>query len=74
MNEYKRVLVTGGCGFIGSNFINYLKIKIPEIFIVNIDKIDYCSNNEGIKYDLLYLGASVVLPSVLILMLFTSSL
>ena len=30
MNEYRNILVTGGCGFIGSNFINYLKDKYPE--------------------------------------------
>lgn len=58
MNEYKRILVTGGCGFIGSNFINYLKAKIPEIFMVNIDKIDYCSNNEGINHDVLIIGST----------------
>jgi len=37
-------LVTGGCGFIGSNFLNLMKEKYPEINFVNIDKIDYCSN------------------------------
>ena len=68
MNEYKRILVTGGCGFIGSNFINYLKTKIPEIFIVNIDKIDYCSNNEGINHDVLIIGSTtdkVLITSIL---------
>ena len=56
MNEYRNILVTGGGGFIGSNFINYLKDKYPEIFIVNLDKIDYCSNTEGIKYDKFIIG------------------
>jgi|TARA_B110000444_G_scaffold261339_1_gene312744 dTDP-glucose 4,6-dehydratase len=38
------VLVTGGCGFIGSNFINIMKERYPEIKFVNLDKLDYCSN------------------------------
>lgn len=50
------ILVTGGCGFIGSNFINYFKTKNPDFFIVNIDKIDYCSNKNGINHDKLIIG------------------
>ena len=38
------VLVTGGCGFIGSNFINIMSKKYPNVHFVNIDKLDYCSN------------------------------
>jgi dTDP-glucose 4,6-dehydratase len=45
-------LVTGGCGFIASNFLNIMKERYPEINFVNIDKMDYCSNvhnvNEGV--------------------------
>jgi dTDP-glucose 4,6-dehydratase len=37
-------LVTGGCGFIGSNFLNIIKERHPDIEFVNIDKLDYCSN------------------------------
>ena len=37
-------LVTGGCGFIASNFINIMHKKYPDLTFVNIDKIDYCSN------------------------------
>jgi len=57
MNENNRWLITGGCGFIGSNFINYLKNKNPEFFIVNLDKIDYCSDKNGIQYDKLIIGS-----------------
>ena len=57
MNENNRWLITGGCGFIGSNFINYLKNKNPKFFIVNLDKIDYCSNKNGIQYDKLIIGS-----------------
>jgi dTDP-glucose 4,6-dehydratase len=42
-------LVTGGCGFIASNFLNNMKIKYPEINFVNIDKLDYCSNIENVN-------------------------
>jgi UDP-glucose 4,6-dehydratase len=45
----KHILITGGCGFIGSNFINYFHQKYPECMIVNYDKVDYCSNPEYIS-------------------------
>lgn len=42
----KSILVTGGCGFIGSNFINCL----PESFnVVCLDKMDYCARKEHIN-------------------------
>jgi dTDP-glucose 4,6-dehydratase len=48
------ILVTGGCGFIGSHFINYILQKYPDYFVVNIDALYYCSNynkiNESKKY------------------------
>jgi dTDP-glucose 4,6-dehydratase/UDP-glucose 4,6-dehydratase len=37
-------LVTGGAGFIASNFINLLAERHPDYTIVNLDKLDYCSN------------------------------
>jgi len=42
-------LVTGGCGFIASNFINIMKERYPDITFVNIDKMDYCSNPENVN-------------------------
>jgi UDP-glucose 4,6-dehydratase len=50
------ILVTGGCGFIGSNFINYYKNKYNNIKIYNLDKIDYCSNKMDINHDQLFIG------------------
>ena len=50
------LLVTGGCGFIGSNFINYYKEKNPYIKIINFDKLDYCSDKNGVNYDKLVIG------------------
>jgi len=47
--EYKNILVTGGCGFIGSNFINYFVNKYNNINCINIDKLDYCSDIRNIR-------------------------
>ena len=43
------LLVTGGCGFIGSNFINYMFDKYDKINIVNIDDMYYCANEENVE-------------------------
>ena len=43
------VLVTGGCGFIGSNFIQYLLIKDPSKHIVNLDKLTYAGNSMNLS-------------------------
>jgi dTDP-glucose 4,6-dehydratase len=44
-----KALVTGGCGFIGSNFLNIIKEKYPDIEFFNLDKVDYCSNVHNVK-------------------------
>ena len=44
----RKVLVTGGCGFIGSNFIRYLLAKVPDIEIVNLDVLTYAGNPENL--------------------------
>ena len=46
----KSVLVTGGCGFIASNFLMYMVPKHPDIQFINIDKVDYCSTLNGLKH------------------------
>lgn len=38
------ILVTGGAGFIGSNFLNLVVPQYPECFFINIDKLSYASN------------------------------
>ena len=38
------LLVTGGCGFIGSNFVRYLLETDSEISIVNLDLLTYAGN------------------------------
>lgn len=45
----KKILVTGGAGFIGSNFINYILNKRDDYFIVNLDKLTYAGNLENLK-------------------------
>ncbi len=44
-----RLLVTGGAGFIGSNFILYWLKKYPQDKIVNLDKLTYAGNLENLK-------------------------
>ena len=44
-----RILVTGGAGFIGSNFILYWFKKYPQDRILNLDKLTYAGNLENLK-------------------------
>lgn len=44
-----KVLVTGGAGFIGSNFVRYMVKKYPEYNIVNLDSLTYAGNLENLK-------------------------
>ena len=48
MGKKKTILVTGGCGFIGTNLIRKL-LNDKNNYIVNIDKITYASNQQGLK-------------------------
>jgi dTDP-glucose 4,6-dehydratase len=45
----KKVLVTGGAGFIGSNFINYILKERNDVFIVNLDKLTYAGNLQNLS-------------------------
>lgn len=42
------LLVTGGCGFIGSNFINYILAKHDNIKVYNLDCLNYCANESNV--------------------------
>jgi len=44
-----KLLITGGCGFIGSNYIRYLIKKHPSYEITNVDKLTYAGNLENVK-------------------------
>lgn len=43
------ILITGGCGFIGSNFINYMVPKYPNINFYNIDILHYCASEDNVQ-------------------------
>lgn len=45
----RKILVTGGAGFIGANFIHYLAEKHPEDEIINLDKLTYAGNLDNLK-------------------------
>lgn len=48
----KNILVTGGCGFIGSNFINYYFDKNTDVNIVNLDAMYYCASEFNVKEEI----------------------
>jgi len=43
------ILVTGGCGFIGCNFVRYLLEEYPNSNVVNLDKLTYAGNPSSLK-------------------------
>lgn len=43
-----KILVTGGAGFIGSNFVRYMLDEYPDVRIVNYDKLTYAGNLENL--------------------------
>ena len=44
-----RILITGGAGFIGSNFIQLLLATRPQVEVVNLDKLTYAGNPANLK-------------------------
>lgn len=51
--SYTNILVTGGCGFIGSHFINYIFDKYSDINIINYDAMYYCASEKNVKDDII---------------------
>ena len=45
----KTYLVTGGAGFIGSNFVLYMLNKYPDIRILNVDALTYAGNLANLR-------------------------
>lgn len=45
----RNILVTGGAGFIGSNFIRYILNKYDDYHVVNLDNLTYCGNLDNLK-------------------------
>lgn len=45
----KAIIVTGGAGFIGSNFVPYFCEKYPDYQIINVDKLTYAGNLDNLR-------------------------
>lgn len=48
----KNILITGGAGFIGSNFVRYIYDKYPEYKIIVLDALTYAGNTESLPVDI----------------------
>jgi len=48
LEKCKKILITGGAGFMGSNFIRYLLAKYKDYQIVNLDKLTYAGNLDNL--------------------------
>ena len=46
--EPRNIIVTGGCGFIGSNFVHHVVREHPEVHVTVLDKLTYAGNPENI--------------------------
>ena len=53
IGEYMKILVTGGCGFIGSHFLRYMMNAYPGDFFICLDALTYAGNKNNIA-DLLH--------------------
>lgn len=48
MNYKKRIIVTGGAGFIGSHYLNYAVKKYPRELFINVDLLTYAANPKNV--------------------------
>jgi dTDP-glucose 4,6-dehydratase/UDP-glucose 4,6-dehydratase len=52
IEKIKCLFITGGAGFIGSNFINIFAKKYPHIKIINFDTLYYCANKDNVNKEI----------------------
>ena len=50
MTEYKNIIVTGGAGFIGSNFVHYVYNNHPDVHVTVLDKLTYAGTTNRAMY------------------------
>ena len=48
-SDTRPILITGGCGFIGSNFIPFFLEEYSKYQIINLDKLTYAGNRDNVK-------------------------
>ncbi len=48
-SKSKKIIITGGAGFVGSNFITHIMDKYQEYEVINLDKLTYCGNLQNLK-------------------------
>ncbi|MDR3639483.1 MAG: dTDP-glucose 4,6-dehydratase [Isosphaeraceae bacterium] len=46
--QFRRILVTGGCGFIGANFVRLMLAEYPDLEITNLDALTYAGNPDNL--------------------------
>jgi dTDP-glucose 4,6-dehydratase len=49
MSEYKNIIVTGGAGFIGSNFVHYVVNNTEDVHVTVLDKLTYAGNRANLE-------------------------
>ncbi len=49
MREPRKILVTGGCGFIGSNFVRHMLETYKDLLVVNLDALTYAGRLENLE-------------------------
>ena len=49
MSEFKNIIVTGGAGFIGSNFVHYVYNNHPDVHVTVLDKLTYAGNKANLE-------------------------
>ena len=67
--EPKNIIVTGGCGFIGSNFVHYVVNNHPEVHVTVLDKLTYAGNPDniaGLPFDRVELVVGDICDSALL--------